>query len=94
MKFQTLTIELKGEAEPVTVKTNARDWAQVDTAAAAHPLALMFQVAYFALMRIGHPIPRDFDDFLEVLEGVPEADEGASPFALDPTNAAPSEGLQ
>lgn len=96
MAWQKLSVELKGEDAPVIVQTVADDWAQVRIEGGdARPMDLMFQVAHFALLRIGHGVPRDYAGFKQVLDGVPEDVSGTpSPLDVDPTNAAPSEGQQ
>ena len=93
MAWQTFSVSLKGEPEPVMVTTNARDWAGV-TMDPNKPKALdmTFQVVHAALRRNGVSVPRDYAGFLEVLEDIPEAQGDEAP-DLDPTEPAPSDGL-
>lgn len=87
MAWQRFTVQLKGEDQPVEVQSSARDWAGVTMdPGAPRAMDMTFQVVHSALLRAGHDVPRDYDGFLEVLEGMPEsldADEGDQ---LDPTN--------
>ena len=88
MAWQRLRITLKGEDAPHEVTTSARDWAsltfdQIQTAGA------LFHVAHNALVRQGASVPRDYDGFLEVLDGMPEAVEETTADALDPTQHVP-----
>lgn len=92
MAWQRLSVQLKGEAEPIDVQTSARDWAQVTLdPARARPIELLFQVTHLALLRLDHDVPRDFGGFLEVLDGMPETiEEDAT--VMDPTQNVPSDG--
>lgn len=90
MAWQRFSVELKGEAEPVIVQTNARDFANVVMdPGQVKALGIQFQIVHSALVRLGHPVPRDYESFLEVLEGVPEPLDEEDATALDPTSAAP-----
>lgn len=93
MSWQRFSVDLKGEAEPVIVQTNARDWANV-TIDPGSPKAMRmtFQVVQAALLRTGHDVPRDFDGFLEVLDGMPDALDDDTADQLDPTTTARSDG--
>jgi hypothetical protein len=86
MAWQRLKIELKGE-DPIVVQTNARDWAAVVIDAnAPKALDMTFRVAHAALKRLNvDGVPRDYDSFLEVLEGIPESLEADDADLLDPT---------
>jgi hypothetical protein len=86
-KWQQISVELKGEDVPVIVQTTAMDWAPVRAQAGAdsQPVDMLFQVAHNALRRIGHPVPRDYRGFLEVLDGMPETLEEADPDEARPT---------
>lgn len=90
MGWQRLSVELKGEPEPVVVQTNAMDWRLVAFQPDA-PLDGLWQAVHRALVRTGAAVPKDYPGFLEVLDGMPEVvdddDGGLGP--LDPTDAAP-----
>ena len=92
MAWQRFAVTLKGEAEPVVVQTNARDWSDVtmDTGA-PRALDMTFQVVHAALLRTGHDVPRDYDGFLEVLDGIPESLDDDANDQLDPTAATRSD---
>lgn len=82
MAWQRLNVQIKGE-DPVTVVTNARDWASL-TFEEMQTTGALFRVAHNALVRTGEAVPLNYDAFLEVLDGIPEtAEEAAAP--LDPT---------
>jgi hypothetical protein len=88
MAWQKFRVLLKGEGEPLEVQTSARDWAGLEIdMAAPRAMNMTFQVVHAALLRTGHDVPRDFDGFLEVLDGLPESLDGGEPNALDPTHA-------
>jgi hypothetical protein len=83
MAWQRLVVSVKGE-DPIEIETNARDWASISFDDMQTTGAL-FRVTHNALVRIGAPVPLNYDAFLEVLDGIPEtADEGADD-TLDPT---------
>jgi hypothetical protein len=87
MAWQRMRVLLKGE-DPVDVQTNAWDWADVELTPGegVKGLRLTFQVAHHALVRTGvDGVPRDFDGFMEVLDGIPETLDDDSPDLLDPT---------
>ena len=88
MAWQKMSVELKGEEDPVVVQTNALDWRLVsfDTAA---PLDGVWQATHRALVRTGANVPRDYEGFLEVLDGMPEVVEEDDLGPLDPTHAGP-----
>lgn len=92
MAWQRFSVELEGR-EPLEVQTSARDWASVPIdATGPRALDMTFRVVHAALVRTGADVPRAYEAFLDVLEGIPEsldADDGA---LLDPTTAAPSGG--
>jgi hypothetical protein len=90
-RWQKFAVLLVGVDDPIEVQTNARDWAQVkmDPAAGVEVGAITFQVVHLALVRNGVDVPRDYDAFLDVLDGMPEVIEGEPP-ALDPTRSAAS----
>jgi len=91
MAWQKMLVTLKGE-DPITVQTNARDWAAVviDTQS-PKALDMTFRVAHAALRRLGADnVPRDYDGFLELLDGIPETLDGEDADLLDPTRTAPS----
>lgn len=83
MAWQRLSVQIKGEDEPIMVETSARDWASLDFTELQTAGAL-FRVTHNALLR-SHQVnvPLNYDAFLEVLEGMPEALEESEP--LDPT---------
>ena len=82
MAWQRLSVSIKGEAEPIPIETNARDWASISFDEMQTTGAL-FRVTHNALVRIGAPVPLNYDAFLEVLDGIPEtSDEGDD--MLDP----------
>jgi hypothetical protein len=88
MAWQTYRVEVKGE-DPVEVTPNALDWrfVRIDQAA---PMDSMYQSVHRAMLREGHPAPRDFEGFLEALAGMPEAlDDDDEVGPLDPTPAGP-----
>lgn len=84
--WQVFTVELKGEPEPFTVPTCALDWRNV-TMDPNRPRALdvTFQLCHQAMKRLNMPVPRDYDGFCELLEGIPETIEEGDPEQLDPT---------
>lgn len=87
MAWQRMSVQLKGEAEPIVVQTNARDWAAV-VIDPNQPKAMdmTFRVVHHALRRLNNAnVPRDYDSFLEVLEGFPETLDGSDGELLDPT---------
>jgi hypothetical protein len=85
MAWQRLSVQLKGE-DPIIVQTNARDWASVVIdPQAPKALDMTFRVAHNALRRTGHEVPRDYDGFLEILEGIPETVDADDSELLDPT---------
>jgi hypothetical protein len=91
--WQSFRVSLKGEAEPIDVQTNARDWANVPIdPGAPKAMDMTFRVVHAALVREGVGVPRNYDAFLEVLDGIPESVEEGDANALDPTNAEPSGG--
>ena len=87
MSWQRLSVQLKGEPEPVVVQTTAKDWAAVVIDPnSPKALDMTFRVAHHALRRVNHDnVPRDYDSFLEVLEAIPETLDDADGEALDPT---------
>jgi hypothetical protein len=89
MAWQTYKVELKGEDQPIEVQPNALDWRAVRLDPQL-PMDGMWQAVHRALVRTGAPVPRDFEGFLEALDGMPEiADDGAELGPLDPTNQGP-----
>ena len=82
MAWQRLSVSIKGEGEPITIITNARDWASISFDEMQTTGAL-FRVTHNALVRTGAPVPLNYDDFLEVLDGIPETDDEAGD-VLDP----------
>jgi hypothetical protein len=91
--WQRFAVELKGEGAPVIVQTDARDWANVAIQAdAPKAMDMTFQVVHSALLRTGHDVPRNYDAFLEVLEGLPESLDTDGGDQLDPTAPARSDG--
>ncbi|MET0767366.1 MAG: hypothetical protein ABWY50_06965 [Aeromicrobium sp.] len=93
-EWQTFAVELKGESEPVVVQTAAQDWAGVKFQADGIAVATLFEVTHKALLRIGHPVPRDRNGYLELLAGMPELVAEGDDDALDPTQPDPWEGSQ
>lgn len=92
MAWQRFTVLLKGEDEPIQVETSARDWAGVAIdPGQPRALDMTFQVVHAALLRTGHDVPRDYDGFLEVLDGLPENLDGDVTDQLDPTTATRSD---
>lgn len=91
-RWQRYAVLLKGEAEPVIVQTNARDFAtvKIDPEAGLEAVGIMFQTVQHALLREGVDVPRDYLGFLDVLDAMPEVLDTADPHALDPTNTARS----
>jgi hypothetical protein len=88
--WQRFAVLLKGEAEPIEVQTTARDWADVEIDPAnPKAVSLMFRVTHAALVRTGHDVPRDYDGFLEVLDGMPEALDEEDATVMDPTGREP-----
>lgn len=84
MAWQSFRVALKGD-DPVLVETNARDMASiVMDPANPRPLDLMFHQVHNAMVRQRMTVPRDYDGFLEALDGVPEPVEAVAD-ALDPT---------
>ena len=89
MAWQRMSVPLKGLPEPIEVQTSAHDWRRVRIDPDA-PIDALWQAVHNALVRTGAEVPRDFDGFLEVLDGMPETIDGDDALApLDPTNAAP-----
>lgn len=89
MAWQRFAVPLKGNPEPVTVQTLAVDWRRVKLDPNA-PLDGVWQAVHYALVRTDASVPRDYEGFLEVLDGMPEAlDDDGEAGPLDPTNAAP-----
>jgi len=90
MAWQRFLVALKGEDQPVEVQTNARDWAGV-VMDPNQPRALdmQFRIVHSALLRAGVEVPRDYDGFLEVLDGIPETVDDEDPTMLDPTQPVP-----
>jgi hypothetical protein len=86
MAWQKLRVTLKGE-DPVDVQTSARDWASVSIDPnAPKALDMTFRVAHHAMRRLNMSnCPRDYDSFLEVLEGIPDTVEDDDGDLLDPT---------
>jgi hypothetical protein len=93
-RWQRFAVLLKGESEPVEVQVVARDWARVtlDPEVGLAAMSMTFQVVHNALLREGYSVPRDYDGFLDVLDGMPEAIDVADPHALDPTPSDRSGG--
>jgi len=88
MAWQKMRVTLKGE-DPVEVQTSARDWAAV-TIDPNSPKALdmTFRVAHHAMRRLNMSnVPRDYDSFLEVLDGIPDTITEDDGDMLDPTQA-------
>jgi hypothetical protein len=88
MAWQRMSVELKGEAEPITVQTNALDWRRVQIREDA-PIDALWQALHAALLRTGVEVPRDYEGFLEILDGMPEVVDDGDTAPLDPTSAAP-----
>lgn len=88
MAWQTMAVPLKGEPDPVVVQTNALDWRRVRVDVDA-PIDGLWQAVHHALIRTGANVPRDYEGFLEVLDGMPEVVDGDDLDPMDPTNAAP-----
>lgn len=88
MAWQRMRVELKGEDEPIDVQTTAHDWRRVRMDSDA-PMDVLWQALHAALVRTGAPVPRDYDGFLEVLDGMPEVLDEGDLAPLDPTNAVP-----
>jgi hypothetical protein len=90
MSWQRFKVELV-DREPLEVQTSARDWSNVVIdPGAPKAVDLTFRVVHAALVRTGADVPRSYDAFLDVLDGIPtdlEGDDGESP--LDPTSATP-----
>jgi hypothetical protein len=90
MAWQRFRVELKGESEPIVVETCARDWASlVIDPETPRPMEMTFQVVHAALMRTGTEVPRNYDAFLEVLDGMPESLDAEELEQLNPTGATP-----
>jgi len=90
MAWQRFSVELKGEDQPIVVQTNARDWSNVTIdPGAPKALDMTFRVVHSALVRNGVTVPRDYQGFLEVLEGIPTSLDGDDEELLAPTDAAP-----
>lgn len=87
MAWQKFLVPLKGE-DAIEVQTNASDWASVVVdPTAAKALDMTFRVVHHALRRMGHDgTPRDYDGFLEVLDGMPETIGAEDADLLDPTH--------
>lgn len=88
MAWQRFKVQLLGSDEQI-VQTSARDWRTVrmDPAAGVEAMDMTFQVVHNALRRTGVEVPADYESFLDALDGLPEAIDGADPQALDPTSA-------
>lgn len=87
MAWQRFSVPLKGE-DPVIVQTSARDWANVAIdPAAPKAMDMTFRVVHAALVRSGRSVPRDYDGFLEVLDGIPESVDVDDGEMMDPTDA-------
>jgi len=95
MAWQRFKVQLI-DSEPLIVQTSARDWRTVhmDPAAGVEAMDMTFQVVHNALRRTGIEVPADYESFLDTLDGLPEAIDGADPQALDPTSAARSDTAQ
>lgn len=92
MAWQRFRVELDGR-EPLEVQTSARDWAGVAIDAnAPRALDMTFRVVHAALVRQGLDIPRDYETFLDLLDGIPESLDADDHALMDPTSAAPSDG--
>jgi hypothetical protein len=90
MAWQRFRVQLKGEAAPLEVQTSARDWAGlVMDPEQPRAIAMTFEVVHAALLRAGADVPRDYDSFLDVLDGIPEAIDAEDPTMLDPTPREP-----
>lgn len=89
--FGTFEVWVHGLDEPLVAKTNALDWRAVQLDAnAPTPLDAIFRVTHSALVRAGaEGIPRHYDRYCEMLDGIPEPLETADPEALDPTRPGP-----
>lgn len=88
--WQRFRVELKGEAEPLEVQTDARDWAAVEIdPSAPKAMDMTFQAVWRALLRTGAQVPRDYEGFLEVLAGMPDTLEEGDPEQMDPTVPGP-----
>lgn len=91
--WQRFRVELT-DHEPLEVQTNARDWAGIPIdAAGPRALDMTFRVVHAALVRTGADgVPRDYNAFLDVLDGIPESLDADDAELMDPTSAAPSVG--
>lgn len=90
MAWQRFRVVLKGEQEPLEIQTSARDWANVTMdPGAPKALDMTFRVVHSALLRAGASVPRDYDGFLEVLDGIPESLDEEDATLLDPTQSTP-----
>jgi hypothetical protein len=92
MAWQKFKVALVGHPEPIEVQTSARDWAtiQLDTDGKPRAMAMTFQVAHAALLRTGADVPASYEEFLDVLDGIPEAVDGEGVAdQLDPTAREP-----
>jgi hypothetical protein len=89
MAWQSYRVQLKGE-DPIDVAPNALDWRFVRLDP-AFPMDGMWQAVHHALVREGAPVPRDYEGFLESLDGMPETtdDDVDEVGPLDPTDAGP-----
>jgi hypothetical protein len=93
MAWQRFRVQLKGDGEPVDVQTAARDWAGVRMdPGQPRAMDMTFQVVHAALVRTGHDVPRDYDGFLEVLDGMPDALDAEDTELLDPTGPTRLDG--
>jgi hypothetical protein len=92
--WQRFRVELADVPEPIVVQTCARDFATVrmDGGEGLQAVGVMFQTVHNALRRTGAPVPLDYGEFLDQLEGMPEALDEEDVHALDPTSAARSGG--
>jgi hypothetical protein len=94
MAWQRFRVELAGR-DPLEVQTSARDWANVTVDPnAPKAIDLTFRVVHSALVRTGaEDVPRSYDQFLDMLDGIPEDIDGnGGEDPLDPTDATPSAG--
>ena len=90
MAFPVFRVQLKGE-DPIDVQTSAFDKLGLEVNP-NHPTPFdsIYRMAHNALRRTGHEnVPRDFNGFLEMLEGDPEVVDPGDDDALDPTLPSP-----
>jgi hypothetical protein len=90
MAWQRFTVQLKGE-DPITVAPNALDWRFVRMDP-QFPMDGMWQAVHHALLRADAEVPRDYEGFLEALDGMPEAadDVNLSEVGSDPLARTPA----